>query len=147
MRRQRNTRQRKSVLDIIQTRRDHLSAEQIYRSAREVDPNISRGTVYRNLNLLVKNGEIRHVRLPGVDRFDWRQERHYHLLCTGCGKVCDVPMPYHAGLDRDIAEKTGYQVELHRTVFEGLCPDCCETERASRKEPGKSEASHEKDSG
>ncbi len=124
MKQQRNTRQRQTVLDIIRAYRNHLSAEQIYLAARETDAKISRGTVYRNLNLLVEIGEIRHVKLPGVDRFDWRQERHYHLLCTDCGKVCDVPMPYRPELDRDIAEKTGYQVELHRTVFEGLCPDC-----------------------
>lgn len=124
MKQQRNTRQRQTVLDIIRAHRGHLSAEQIYLAARETDAKISRGTVYRNLNLLVEIGEIRHVKLPGVDRFDWRQERHYHLLCTDCGKVCDVPMPYRPELDRDIAEKTGYQVELHRTVFEGLCPDC-----------------------
>lgn len=124
MKRQRNTRQRQIVLEIVRAKRGHLSAEQVYLAARETHPTISRGTVYRNLNLLAEGGEIRHVNLPGVDRFDWRQERHYHLLCTGCGKVCDVPMPYHPDFDRDIAEKTGYQIDLHRTVFEGLCPDC-----------------------
>lgn len=126
MKQQRNTRQRQIVLDVVREHRDHLNAEQVYLAARVANPKISRGTVYRNLNLLVENGEIRRVKLPGGDRFEWRKDRHYHLVCTGCGKVSDAPMPYRTGLDRDIAEKTGYQVALHRMVFEGLCPQCRE---------------------
>ena len=45
-------------------------------------------------------------------------------LCTGCGAVMDVPMPYRAELDREVASATGYEITRHRTVFEGLCPDC-----------------------
>jgi Fe2+ or Zn2+ uptake regulation protein len=93
------------------------------------DPRISRGTVYRNLNLLEENGEILHVKVPGVDRFDWRVDCHYHLLCTGCGAVSDVPCEYHAELDGDLAQKTGYRIARHRTIFEGLCPVCQAAER------------------
>ena len=124
MKGQRSTRQRTLVFRAVQERRDHPSADQIYLEVRERDPKISRGTVYRNLNLLAENGDVRHVRLPGVDRFDWRTEPHYHLLCTGCGKVCDVPVPYRAELDRALSEQTGYAIAFHRTTFEGLCPDC-----------------------
>jgi len=124
MKSQRNTRQRKMVLDAVLIRRDHPSADQIYLHVRGEDPKISRGTVYRNLNLLVENSEVRHVEMPGVDRFDWRVEPHDHLLCRRCGKVTDVPVPYSVDLDRQISRQTGYAVEKHITVFEGLCPDC-----------------------
>ena len=52
MKQQRNTRQRQLVLDVVRGRRDHPTAEQIYQSVREQDAHVSRGTVYRNLNLL-----------------------------------------------------------------------------------------------
>lgn len=129
MKQQRNTRQRQLVLEAVRARQDHPAADQIYLDLRAVDPRISRGTVYRNLNLLEENGEILHVKVPGVDRFDWRTEYHYHLLCTGCGAVIDAPTPYRAGLDQDLAEETGYRVSRHRTVFEGLCPACQAAER------------------
>ncbi|MDD3347872.1 Fur family transcriptional regulator [Oscillibacter sp.] len=121
---QRNTRQRQLVLDAVRARRDHPTADQIYLDVRALDEKISRGTVYRNLNVLTALGEVLQVKVPTADRFDLRLELHYHLLCTGCGTVCDVALPYHSELDRELAETTGYEIERHRTVFEGLCPDC-----------------------
>jgi len=130
MKRQRNTRQRSLVLKAVQAHREHPSADQIYLFVRAQDPRISRGTVYRNLHLLVENGEARHVKMPDTDRFDWRVEPHYHLRCLSCGKVSDVPIPYRAELDRELSEQSGYQISFHCTTFEGLCPDC-----AREKEP------------
>lgn len=124
MKRLRNTRQRSQVLKAVRARGDHPSANQIYHDLRETDPKISRGTVYRNLNLLVENGDIRHVKMPGMDRFDWRVEPHYHLLCTECGKACDAPLSYREAMDRQVAEETGYLIDCHRITFEGLCPEC-----------------------
>lgn len=59
MTQQRNTKQRKLILEVVQAHQDHPSADQIYAEVRKLDPKISRGTVYRNLNLLADNGEIR----------------------------------------------------------------------------------------
>lgn len=126
MKQQRNSRQRQLVLDTVKAHKNHPTADEIYLEARAVDDKISRGTVYRNLNLLARNGEIREVRMFDADRYDRRLDLHHHLLCTCCGAVCDVPMVYHAELDRELAEKTGYTIELHRIVFEGLCPACQE---------------------
>ena len=61
MKQQRNTRQRQMVLDAVRSRRDHPTAEQIFQSVRSVDAHVSRGTVYRNLNLLCENQEIFRV--------------------------------------------------------------------------------------
>ncbi len=128
MKSQRSTKQRKMVFDAVKTHGDHLTADQIYLYVRGEDPKISRGTVYRNLNLLADNGEIRHVVVPGVDRFDWRMEPHYHIRCMRCGKVSDAPVPYSDELDRRLSEQTGYEIVQHLTVFEGLCPDCRQKE-------------------
>jgi len=128
MKAQRSTKQRKMILETVRADGNHPTADQIYLHVRGEDQKISRGTVYRNLNLLADNGEIRHVVMPDADRFDWRMEPHYHLRCVRCGKVSDAPVPYSAELDRQISEQTGYGMVEHLTVFEGLCPDCRQKE-------------------
>lgn len=124
MTQQRNTKQRKLILEVVQAHKDHPSADQIYSEVRELDPRISRGTVYRNLKLLADNGEIRQVKVPSAERFDKRQDAHYHLLCTKCGMLIDAPIPYHNELDKVLSEETGFYALQHRTIFEGLCPAC-----------------------
>ena len=124
MKQQRNTRQRQIIWKAVQARQDHPSADQIYLDVRETDDRISRGTVYRNLNQLAESGDILHVRIPGVDRFDCRIDLHYHLLCTECGRVSDLELPYDDKLDRLTGAATGYRIQRHRTVFEGMCPEC-----------------------
>lgn len=131
MKQQRNTRQRQLVLEAVQNRCDHPTADQIYLEVRTVDEKISRGTVYRNLSLLEQNGEILHVKVPSADRFDRRVDLHYHVLCTSCGAVADVSLPYHGELDRELAQQTGYAIDRHRTVFEGRCPACRKAEDLS----------------
>ena len=124
MKQQRNTKQRRLVLETVRARHDHPNADQIYLDVRAIDHRISRGTVYRNLNILVRQGEILRVKLPDSDRFEGQLEKHYHLLCTECGAVCDAPLPYRGDLDRHAAEMTGYDIKRHRAIFEGLCPAC-----------------------
>lgn len=124
MKQQRNTRQRKMVLDTVWSEKTHPTADEIYLKMRKCDSQISRGTVYRNLHLLAENGEISHVHMPGADRFDWRMEPHYHMVCTVCGKVADVPVPYREELDPQISALTGYRISRHAAVFEGVCPEC-----------------------
>lgn len=134
MKQLRNTRQRQLVLDAALARHDHPSADQIYLDVRRADGRISRGTVYRNLNLLVRNGELMHVKLPGVDRFDYRLEPHYHAICVGCGRVFDVPMDYRRELDTEAEEKLGFAGFRHRLVFEGLCGDCVKNKTRGARE-------------
>ncbi len=130
----RNTKQRQQVLKAAQNRCDHPSADQIYLDVRKVDSKISRGTVYRSLNLLVENKELLHVKMPGVDRFDSRLDFHYHLLCTGCNSVFDAPLDYSHALDRELESFSSFAVIRHRTVFEGLCP-VCQQNQAERRQP------------
>ena len=132
MKRQRSTKQRKLVYDTVQVLRNHPTADEIYLHLRTVEPKISRGTVYRNLNLLTENGEVRHVTMPDADRFDWRMERHSHLRCTECGAMIDAPIAYRAELDAQLSKDTGFQVQRHMTVFEGLCPQCASAQQTSR---------------
>lgn len=89
----RNTRQRKLVLDAVRQSYNHPTADEIYNAVREQDDKISRGTVYRNLNLLADAGEILSIKTPGGSRFDRTIEPHAHIICTSCSRVIDVPLP------------------------------------------------------
>ncbi len=99
----RNTRQRQLVLDAVRSRNDHPTADDIYLAVRELDERISRGTVYRNLNLLEETGAICSVKAPGGSRFDWKTDGHAHVVCTECGCIADAALPY----DRAALEETG----------------------------------------
>lgn len=121
---QRNTRQRQEVYETVMAHHDHPTADEIYLDIRSRDDKISRGTVYRNLNLLSETEELNHIRVPGVDRFDSRLDHHYHMICSVCGKVVDVPLDYQEAFDKEIEAQTGFTVKRHRMVFEGICPDC-----------------------
>ncbi|MGN1433712.1 MAG: Fur family transcriptional regulator [Ruminococcus sp.] len=124
MKKQRDSKQRRMILEAVMKRNDHPTADQIYIDVRAKNNKISRGTVYRNLGILSENEEITNVKVPAADRYDSRKDRHYHIYCIGCGKTFDAPLSYRADYDEQIERETGFQVSRHRLIFEGLCPDC-----------------------
>ena len=86
-----HSKQRDSIKTCLMGRRDHPTADAVYMSIREEFPNISLGTVYRNLNLLVDLGEIQKLTCGnGPDRFDADTSPHYHFVCRQCGAVSDL---------------------------------------------------------
>lgn len=132
MKKQRDTKQRRMVLEAVLSRCDHPTADQIYSDLRMKDDKISRGTVYRNLGILAEDGDITNVKVPAADRFDSRLDRHYHMYCTRCGRVFDAPLPYRAEDDEQIENDTGFKINRHRVIFEGLCKDCRLKEEGQR---------------
>ena len=119
------SRQRESIKACLMGRKDHPTADAVYTTIREEFPNISLGTVYRNLNLLVELGEIQKLTCgDGKDHFDADTSPHYHFVCRHCGSVIDLPMdPLH-----DVTEKAqscfNGEIDTHVTYFYGSCPDC-----------------------
>ncbi len=129
--RHRNTHQRELILRVVRARYDHPTAEEIYNDVKRLDDKIGKATVYRNLNALADFGEINHVRIPaGIDRFDLNTELHYHIICTDCGALEDVPLAYKEEDDWFAERETGYKVKRHRGVFEGICPICLKAQKA-----------------
>lgn len=121
----RNTLQRTLVLDAVTNLSNHPTADEIYSYIACTHSSISRGTVYRNLNLLVQYGKILRVMIPnGADRFDHRTDSHYHLRCDGCGNVFDLNMPYQDTLHTQVNDEEGFLISSHEIVFHGLCPKC-----------------------
>ncbi len=123
----RNSAQRTLILGLMQGNKSHPTADEIYEEARKLDPHISRGTVYRNLNLLVDNGSLIRVSVPdAADHYDSTLSDHYHFHCIKCGRVMDVPdfNPSEVFLLEEKMTKLGFKSIKHKIVFEGLCPDC-----------------------
>ncbi|MEF9841702.1 MAG: transcriptional repressor [Raoultibacter sp.] len=121
----RNTVQRALVLGAVQSLHHHPTSADVYEVVRAQYPNISRATVYRNLGVLAKKGEVFRVEVPnGADRYDFHNEPHYHLKCRVCGRVFDADMPHMPNLADAITDTHGFHIEAHQIIFEGVCFDC-----------------------
>ena len=121
----RETKQREAILKALRNTRSHPTADQIYDEVREEITNISKGTIYRNLQVLEEDGAITELNLNGtVSRYEVRQESHYHFRCEKCGRVFDLDETVDKDLDERVSKKTGFTVTHHQTEFRGLCKDC-----------------------
>ena len=121
----RNTIQRSLVYEAVNTLQNHATADEIYELIAKDHPHISKGTVYRNLSQLAKDGEIRRVEVPGgPDRYDHRCHNHSHAMGQQCGRVFDIEMAYIEDLEKEIEDAHGFAVSGHDIMFRGVCPDC-----------------------
>lgn len=121
----RMTKQKRVILDVLRSTHTHPSADWIYEQARKIVPDISLGTVYRNLNSLRDNGEILELNYGSTySRYDGIADNHYHFYCEKCNKLVDVTIPVYEGLDKMVQDTTGCQVSYHRMEFYGLCNEC-----------------------
>lgn len=119
----RNTIQRDLVLEAVR-RLNHPTAEEIYNEVSAIYPRISRGTVYRNLNLFTHTGILLKIPLPNQpDHFDTTLNNHYHIVCRSCGRMDDVPLADQQPLI-DNMPSCGYRIETHHILLCGLCPAC-----------------------
>jgi Fur family peroxide stress response transcriptional regulator len=119
------SRQREAIRNYLCGTNEHPTAETVYSSIREIYPNISLGTVYRNLNLLVDTGEINRICCgDGLDRFDYNTSQHYHFICSSCGCVMDLELESLEEINRIAASQFGGTIEGHSTYFYGKCPKC-----------------------
>ncbi|MCD6280467.1 MAG: transcriptional repressor [Deltaproteobacteria bacterium] len=121
------TRQRKVILEELSKMKSHPTAFEVYESVRTRIPDISLGTVYRNLGLLSSRGVIKKLEVSGhKTRFDANIEKHYHVRCVFCGRIDDVPLKGII-IDNDVISKeTGYRILGDRVEFFGICPSCLE---------------------
>lgn len=135
---QRNTVQRGLVFSAMEQLPKHPTAEDVYLFIHEQHPGVSKATVYRNLNVLCKMGDLFRLSLPsGADRFDLAKNAHYHVKCIHCGRVEDVDIPYLSALQNEVASATGYELNTYQMVFEGSCPDCQKKGKNGLKSPEK----------
>jgi Fur family transcriptional regulator, peroxide stress response regulator len=121
----RDTKQKEAILHVLRNTMSHPTADQIYDEVRKDISNISKGTVYRNLQVLEEDGAISVLNINGTqNRYEVKQKGHYHFRCEKCGRVFDLDEPIDKDLDERISRKTGFTVSHHQTEFRGLCKDC-----------------------
>lgn len=121
----RKSKQKDSILRVVKATNSHPTAEWIYEQVRREIPNISLGTVYRDLRLLKQEGEISELDLAGrLSRFDGNVQNHYHFRCEQCGRVFDMDEPVNKEIDERVIQKTGFKVTHHVLEFRGLCKEC-----------------------
>jgi Fur family peroxide stress response transcriptional regulator len=119
------SRQRESIKDYLAHTKEHPTADTIYMKVRETYPNISLGTVYRNLNLLVEQGEVIKISCgDGSDHFDGTTRPHYHFICSTCKKVMDLPTLSLDHIDTLAGANFAGKIEGHSAFFYGACPEC-----------------------
>jgi len=129
LRRIRLTRQRRVVLKVMESAARHMDANEILELAQQIDPAITRVTVYRTLDLLKRHGLI-----DELDLLHLRGHRHYyeshgprdhiHVACVGCGKVREVESPLYEELKQQISRDCGIEITVARTEIGGLCEVC-----------------------
>ncbi|NQV16070.1 transcriptional repressor [bacterium] len=119
----RYSRQRETILQVLRGTLEHPNADWIYNKTRRIIPNISLGTVYRNLSQLVESGRIIRIKDDAVIRYDANIKHHDHFRCTSCGRWYDIEI-----LDNTVIEsfnkKHKFHIEAFNLELEGVCEIC-----------------------
>ena len=119
------SKQRELIRNFMHGRTDHPTADIVYMNVRREIPNISLGTVYRNLMLLAQMGELAKVEVgDGTVHFDPRTEEHAHFICDACGKLDDLMLTGGNALKEEASRLCGARITQHAITFHGLCAAC-----------------------
>lgn len=123
-----NSKKRQAIYDYLCSVTDHPTAETVYAALKPDIPELSLGTVYRNLAVLTEEGQIISVgKVDGQERYDARTEPHAHFVCRGCRSVLDVFLPdVVSALYGEVDTRFGYLTEGHTLTLHGLCARCRE---------------------
>ena len=117
------SRQREAILQVLRSTNTHPTANWIYNQVREQLPNISLGTVYRNLSALSASGEILAIDVgDGFEHYDGDVSPHLHLNCRNCGSIEDLPLMEDCLSQK--AKEHGFTPETCCYVVYGVCKNC-----------------------
>lgn len=116
------TKYRKILLNIINSAMEHMTAEEIYFKAKQAEPSIAVGTVYRNLGLMTDAGEIRRIIMQNApDRYDKTMVPHEHLICQNCGELSDITV---SDLKSYLEQQTGIEILGYDLNLKYVCDKC-----------------------
>ena len=119
------TRQREAIIDFLKTRKDHPTAEMIYENIRKEHPNISLGTVYRNLSILSERGDILRLNYDGKsDHFDACTIPHCHFYCKNCHAITDLDLDLPSAFLKKARANFKGKIDGCSIFFDGICEDC-----------------------
>lgn len=127
------THQRKTIVGVVETAKQHLDATEILRQARKLDPGIDRVTVYRTLNLLKRHGlvdELDLMHMQGEKHFYERRPHrdHIHLACLRCGKIAEFESDLFDRLKGQIQRECNFHIVVSRLEVGGYCAQCRSSE-------------------
>lgn len=132
------TAQRRAVLRALAQRSDHPTADQLYEEVRQTLPDISRTTVYRVLDTLLRVGIVNRVSHPGsAVRFDALTHRHHHLFCVSCGSLTDLTVPELDTLPSPDTKGKGFEIHDFSIHFSGICASCKQGASMTQRQPKK----------
>lgn len=121
----RYSKQKKEILKVVLDSYNHPDAKEIYRLVKKNIPNISLGTVYRNLNTLVNEGLIRKIFIyNGNDRYDKMLTNHNHVICQKCGKLHDISFLLDESNINMFEKETGFKITICNFNINGICEEC-----------------------
>lgn len=122
----RYSKKREAILEVIRGTDTHPSADWVYQTLKPGHPDLSLGTVYRNLSFFKEQGTVCCVGVvKGQERFDATVTPHTHFICDKCGAVVDLhAIPVDPALDSKVGEQYGVEVDHHELVFHGVCEEC-----------------------
>lgn len=126
MKKRKPSHQREKILALIRESDQHPTADWIYTRLKPEIPKLSLGTVYRNVNTLVREGEISALMVDNMVHYDAKTEPHFHFICQSCGSIYDLD---RENLDRQIVEfatRLPHRVLEYSLTFRGICRECLE---------------------
>ena len=112
--------QRELIKKVVQSTNSHPTADWVYNQVKSSVPNISLGTVYRNLKQLTDEGIIRTIYDGALARYDWNRDPHYHMKCTVCGEMIDIQLS-NDGLRRTVKDEYDFEVSDVEITLVGKC--------------------------
>jgi len=121
----RRSKKRDAMLELLRATKAHPSADWVYQQLRKEYPDVSLGTVYRNLNQLAEEGLIKRAGVVnGQERFDGSLEAHSHFICNRCGTMLDLPDCAPGAETESYSEIYGFVEQSHEFNIRGLCRGC-----------------------
>jgi len=122
----RRSKKRDAILELIKSTKVHPSAEWIYETLKEEFPDLSLGTVYRNLAEFREEGKLMSVGyINGRERFDGETNPHGHFKCSCCGSVIDTEgVKISPQILKEVEEQTGGKISAEEVSFYGMCSEC-----------------------
>ena len=117
------SKQRDLILNIVQDTRTHPTADYVYENARKELPNVSLGTIYRNLGQLVENNQLKSLNIDGTIHYDAFLDDHQHFQCKSCNRVFDIELNTKDFVSK-VESNTNHIIDGCQIHLVGICNDC-----------------------